>query len=180
MPVVSWSTLYLPHSQKYEAGYLAFLAPGVPAATSTDHYVQLPLAKGDAVFFNPALFHGAGTNHSADIRRMANLLQVSSAFGRAMETVDRERVSNTESMPRCWWPSARGTLGGAGGEWRTSSQRAPRATPSRRTSTATSRSAVWRHPPRPTSSPRPCARWVSTARSCGARLAAQAQAKLSR
>jgi ectoine hydroxylase-related dioxygenase (phytanoyl-CoA dioxygenase family) len=49
----------------------------------------LPLQKGDAAFFNPALFHGAGTNRSADVRRMANLLQVSSAFGRAMETVDR-------------------------------------------------------------------------------------------
>jgi ectoine hydroxylase-related dioxygenase (phytanoyl-CoA dioxygenase family) len=54
----------------------------------------LPLAKGDAAFFNPALFHAAGTNRSADIRRMANLLQVSSAFGRAMETVDREAVAN--------------------------------------------------------------------------------------
>jgi hypothetical protein len=38
---------------------------------------------------NPALFHGAGTNRSADVRRMADLLQVSSAFGRAMEAVDR-------------------------------------------------------------------------------------------
>ena len=45
------------------------------------------------MFFNPALFHGAGTNVSADVRRMANLLQVSSAFGRAMETVDRAKVS---------------------------------------------------------------------------------------
>jgi ectoine hydroxylase-related dioxygenase (phytanoyl-CoA dioxygenase family) len=51
--------------------------------------VQLALRKGDAAFFNPALFHGAGTNRTADVRRMANLLQVSSAFGRAMETVDR-------------------------------------------------------------------------------------------
>ena len=41
--------------------------------------VQLPLAKGDAVFFNPALFHGAGTNRTADVRRMAHLLHVSSA-----------------------------------------------------------------------------------------------------
>ena len=45
------------------------------------------------MFFNPALFHGAGTNRSTDVKRMANLLQVSSAFGRAMETVDRERVA---------------------------------------------------------------------------------------
>ena len=43
-------------------------------------------------FFNPAVIHGAGTNRSADVRRMANLLQVSSAFGRAMESVDRDRI----------------------------------------------------------------------------------------
>ena len=55
--------------------------------------MQLPLKKGDAVFFNPALFHAAGNNRSADIRRMANLLQVSSAYGRAMESVDRTRMS---------------------------------------------------------------------------------------
>jgi ectoine hydroxylase-related dioxygenase (phytanoyl-CoA dioxygenase family) len=37
--------------------------------------------------------HGAGTNRSADRFRMANLLQVSSAFGRAMESIDRVRLS---------------------------------------------------------------------------------------
>jgi ectoine hydroxylase-related dioxygenase (phytanoyl-CoA dioxygenase family) len=93
MPVESGPTMYLPHSQKYEPGYLAWRLPEFRAYFEA-HQVQLPLAKGDAVFFNPALFHGAGTNRSADIRRMANLLQVSSAFGRAMETVDREAVSN--------------------------------------------------------------------------------------
>jgi ectoine hydroxylase-related dioxygenase (phytanoyl-CoA dioxygenase family) len=41
------------------------------------------------VFFNPAVFHAAGANRTAGVRRMANLLQVSSAFGRAMEVVDR-------------------------------------------------------------------------------------------
>jgi ectoine hydroxylase-related dioxygenase (phytanoyl-CoA dioxygenase family) len=41
------------------------------------------------VFFNPALYHGAGSNVSADIQRMANLLQISSPFGRAMEALDR-------------------------------------------------------------------------------------------
>ena len=54
---------------------------------------QLPLAKGDAAFFNPALFHAAGNRRSRDVRRMANLLQVSSAYGRAMESVDRTRMS---------------------------------------------------------------------------------------
>ena len=91
MPLVSGPTLYLPHSQKYSHGYVAYRRPEFQEFFES-HYVQLPLAKGDAVFFNPALLHAAGSNHSVDIRRMANLLQISSAFGRAMETVDRERV----------------------------------------------------------------------------------------
>ncbi|MFH8467269.1 phytanoyl-CoA dioxygenase family protein [Streptomyces sp. NPDC017991] len=93
MPVESGPTMYLPHSQKYEPGYLAWRLPEFHAYFEARH-VQLPLAAGDAVFFNPALFHAAGHNTSADIRRMANLLQVSSAFGRAMESVDREALSN--------------------------------------------------------------------------------------
>ena len=88
MPVETGPTLYLPHSHRYGPGYLAFHQPEFTAYFDANH-VQLPLAKGDAAFFNPAVFHGAGTNRSADVRRMANLLQVSSAFGRAMETVDR-------------------------------------------------------------------------------------------
>ena len=55
--------------------------------------MQLPLAKGDAVFFNPAVMHGAGTNVTPDIYRFANLLQVGSAFGRSIETVDRSKMS---------------------------------------------------------------------------------------
>ena len=93
MPVVSGPTLYLPHSQKYSHGYVAYRRPEFQEYFE-DHHIQLPLAKGDAVFFNPALFHAAGSNHSSDIKRMANLLQISSAFGRAMETVDRERTVN--------------------------------------------------------------------------------------
>lgn len=92
MPVESGPTLYLPYSQKLVAGYLAWHRPDFQRFFDTEH-VQLPLSKGDAVFFNPALFHAAGSNTSAGIRRTANLLQVSSAFGRAMETVDRARVS---------------------------------------------------------------------------------------
>lgn len=88
MPVESGPTLYLPHSHKYELGYLAWRLPEFGEHFVANH-VQLPLSKGDAVFFNPAMFHAAGSNHSADILRMANLLQISSAFGRAMETVDR-------------------------------------------------------------------------------------------
>ena len=87
MPLETGPTLYLPHSQKYPAGYLGYHDPAFTAYFE-EHHVQLPLRRGDAVFFNPALFHGAGTNRTTDVRRMANLLQVSSAFGRAMETVD--------------------------------------------------------------------------------------------
>ncbi|MEM6307384.1 MAG: phytanoyl-CoA dioxygenase, partial [Pseudomonadota bacterium] len=43
----------------------------------------------DVLFFNPALMHGAGTNKTTDIYRFGNLLQISSAFGRAMETINR-------------------------------------------------------------------------------------------
>jgi ectoine hydroxylase-related dioxygenase (phytanoyl-CoA dioxygenase family) len=92
MPVETGPTLYLPYSQAYEPGYLAVTTPEFRAFFQ-EHHVQLPLAKGDAAFFNPALFHAAGTNRSTNIRRMANLLQVSSAFGRAMESVDRTRMS---------------------------------------------------------------------------------------
>jgi ectoine hydroxylase-related dioxygenase (phytanoyl-CoA dioxygenase family) len=92
MPLESGPTMYLPYSHQYAPGYLAWRQPGFRAFFA-ERYIQLPLAKGDAVFFNPALFHGAGNNVSADVQRMANLLQVSSAFGRAMETVDRVKVS---------------------------------------------------------------------------------------
>ncbi len=88
MPVISGPTKLLPFSQLYDAGYIAFHDPDHRAAFE-ESFVQLPLSKGDAVFFNPALFHAAGDNRSADIARMVNLLQVSSAFGRAMEALDR-------------------------------------------------------------------------------------------
>ncbi|MGW0600489.1 phytanoyl-CoA dioxygenase family protein [Streptomyces sp. NPDC002776] len=93
MPVESGPTMYLPYSQTYEPGYLAWRRPEFQRYFDA-HHVQLPLAKGDAAFFSPALFHAAGTNRTTDVRRTANLLQVSSAFGRAMETVDREAVVN--------------------------------------------------------------------------------------
>lgn len=92
MPLESGPTLYLPHSQKYSHGYLVADRADFRAYFA-QHRVQLPLKKGDAVFFNPALLHAAGDNRSAAIQRMANLLQISSAFGRAMESVDRDRMT---------------------------------------------------------------------------------------
>lgn len=92
MPVESGPTMYLPNTHRYPLGYLAWRRPEF-AQYFADHHVQLPLRNGDAVFFNPALLHAAGTNRTADVRRMANLLQISSAMGRAMESVDRGRMS---------------------------------------------------------------------------------------
>ncbi len=90
-PLESGPTMLLPHSQKYPGGYLIAGRDDFAEFTTT-HCVQIPFRKGDAIFFNPALIHGAGENRTADVRRMVNLLQVSSAFGRAMESVDRERM----------------------------------------------------------------------------------------
>jgi ectoine hydroxylase-related dioxygenase (phytanoyl-CoA dioxygenase family) len=92
MPVESGPTKLLPFSQLYRPGYTAWRLPEFREYFEA-HHVQVPLEKGDAVFFSPALFHAAGANVSADVQRMANLLQVSSAFGRAMESVDRAGMS---------------------------------------------------------------------------------------
>ena len=94
MPLESGPTLFLPYSQGFFEGYLAFGRPEFQRYFAEKH-VQLPLEKGDAVFFNPALMHGAGDNRTSDVHRMANLLQASSAFGRAMESVDRARMAVT-------------------------------------------------------------------------------------
>jgi len=88
MRLESGPTKLLPFSQQYPAGYAAWRRDDFRAYFEK-HYVQLPLNKGDAVFFNPALFHAAGSNQTSDVHRMVNLLQISSAFGRAMETIDR-------------------------------------------------------------------------------------------
>ncbi len=91
MPLESGPTLLLPFSQLYREGYVAWRRQDFRDLFNARH-IQLPLKKGDALFFNPALFHAAGSNFSADIQRMANLLQVSSAYGRAMEALDRQAM----------------------------------------------------------------------------------------
>ena len=90
-PIEAGPTLLLPHSQKYPAGYLATSRPDFRDYFHA-HAVQLPLRKGDMLFFSPALFHAAGTNRTTDVKRMVNLFQVSSAYGRAMESIDRTRM----------------------------------------------------------------------------------------
>ncbi len=91
MPIESGPTKLLPGSQQYRAGYLAW-RDAAHREYFEQHCVQVALNKGDALFFSPALFHAAGSNTSAAIERMANLVQISSAYGRAMENIDRSAL----------------------------------------------------------------------------------------
>jgi len=91
MPVDSGPTKLLPFSQRYAPGYLAWRRQDFRDYFE-EHCVQLALAKGDALFLSPALFHAAGSNRTPTISRIANLLQISSAYGRAMESVNRVRM----------------------------------------------------------------------------------------
>lgn len=75
----------------YFEGYLAFERDEFQQYFRKAHS-QLPLKKGDAVFFNPAVMHGAGANVTKDRHRLANLLQVSSPMGRPMEAIDRSAM----------------------------------------------------------------------------------------
>lgn len=92
MPIEAGPTKLLPYSQSYLPGYLAVHMPEFRACFEENH-VQLPLEKGDMMFFNPATFHAAGDNRTSDAHRFANLLQIGSAYGRSIEIVDRARLS---------------------------------------------------------------------------------------
>lgn len=92
VPVQSGPTKLLPFSQRFVPGYFApYKSEFVEYFES--HYVQLPLDKGDSLFFNPALLHAGGRNSTTDIARFVNLLQIGSAYGRSTEAVDRIRMS---------------------------------------------------------------------------------------
>jgi len=91
MPIESGPTQLLPHSQAWSHGYAVKGHPDIDLLFA-EHRVQIALEPGDALFFNPALLHAAGDNDSRDVQRLANLLQIGSAFGRTMEIVDRPRL----------------------------------------------------------------------------------------
>jgi ectoine hydroxylase-related dioxygenase (phytanoyl-CoA dioxygenase family) len=92
MPLESGPTKLLPFSHLLADGYVGFRKPEIRELFEAN-CVQMPLSKGDAVFFNPALLHAAGENTSADIERFVNLLQVSSPMGIALERIDRTAMS---------------------------------------------------------------------------------------
>lgn len=86
-PLESGPTRLLPWSQNFGEGFRAYRSKEF-IEYFLSKYVALALEKGDAVFFSPALFHAAGENLTESFSRSVNLIQVSSAFGKAMETID--------------------------------------------------------------------------------------------
>lgn len=88
MPVESGTTKLLPGSQNWPENYLRYRDMEVRDIFDR-HHVQLPLEKGDLLFFSPGMLHGAGENRTQDIERLANLLQISSALGIPLESVNR-------------------------------------------------------------------------------------------
>lgn len=91
MPLESGPTRLLPWSHQYGLGYLSYRRPEF-IDYFNKNFIQLPLRKGDGLFFNPALFHAAGNNTTSHQIRTANLLQISSAFGVPMEEVNHEKM----------------------------------------------------------------------------------------
>ena len=91
MPLESGPTIVLPYSQQYDLGYLTWRNP-MFGEFFNQYSVQNPMNKGDGIFFNPAIFHAAGSNTTSDFHRIANLLQISSAFGKTMEHIDYIKI----------------------------------------------------------------------------------------
>ena len=89
--IESGPTKVLPFSQLYKKGWFAWRHKSFIECFEKN-FIQLPLSKGDTIFFSPALFHAAGTNTTKNVERMVNLLQVSSPFGRTMETINRKNM----------------------------------------------------------------------------------------
>jgi len=91
MPLESGPTIVLPYSQQYDLGYLAWRDNACAEFFNTNA-VQNQMNKGDGIFFNPALLHGAGSNTTNDFHRIGNLLQISSLFGKTMESIDYNKI----------------------------------------------------------------------------------------
>ena len=132
----SGPTMMLPYSQRFPGGYIAFNRPEFVEFFAA-HHVQIPLRKGDAVFFNPALYHGAGSTRHP-ISAGSPTCCRSSPFGRAMEALDRS------AMVRAVYPELRSmkAAGRPAAELANIVVATAEGMPSRPTSTATSRSAA--------------------------------------
>ncbi len=100
-PVETGPTMYLPHSQKYLPGYLTTGLPEFVEYFAQNH-VQLPLAKGDVVFFNPALFQWC--RHQSDCRRPADGQSAANVLGARTRAGEcrPDQGDHLPSLRPCW------------------------------------------------------------------------------
>ena len=103
IPVEMGPTKILANSQRYTAGF-AISERARFSEIFEERCVQIPMSKGDALLFNPAVLHAAGDNRTPDRPRMANLMQLCSAFTRALEHRD------TDAMCRVVYPHLRAAV----------------------------------------------------------------------
>ena len=96
MPLESGPTRFGLFTQQFKKGYMVLKDPMYIDYVARS-MAQLPLEKGDAVFFNPACLHQPGSNTTSN-PRVANLLQVSACWGTPMET------TNKLAMAKSVWP----------------------------------------------------------------------------
>ena len=93
VPLEKGPTQFVLGSQQDADGYRTYREPGEQARFA-QQAVQIPLRKGDLIFFNPKIFHAAGSNAS-DEPRLVNLFQVSSGMAKPMEGLDfRQMVTH--------------------------------------------------------------------------------------
>ena len=89
MPVESGPTMYLPYSHQYEPGYLAWRRPEFRDVLRRAPRAAAAAPRATRRSSTRRCSTGPAPTARPTSAAMANLLQVSSAFGRAMETVDR-------------------------------------------------------------------------------------------
>ena len=94
MPLQCGPTRFGLFTQQFQKGYMILENPQYIEHVAS-RMAQLPLEKGDAVFFNPACLHQPGMNETSS-PRVANLLQVSACWGTPMEKINR--LSMTKSV----------------------------------------------------------------------------------
>jgi hypothetical protein len=93
MPLETGPTRLCPFSQQFQKGYMAIKRPEFISIVDA-HMSQLSLNRGDAVIFNPAVFHQPGLNET-DHARQACLFQISCAWNIQMELLDRNEMTKS-------------------------------------------------------------------------------------
>lgn len=89
------STKLIPYSQNIENGYLD-IKNDKTIKKCEENYIQLNLNVGDILFFNPAVYHAAGSNKTYH-NRIGNIIQINSAFSIPMEAYNNNLIKKIVS-----------------------------------------------------------------------------------